>query len=49
MGKKIENINNLLAQVEAKDDEIRMVLGVKELDADLRDVGIGGANYDYNI
>ena len=49
MGKKIENINNLLAQVEDKDDEVRMYLGVKELNADLRDVGIGGANYDYNI
>jgi murein DD-endopeptidase MepM/ murein hydrolase activator NlpD len=49
MSKKIENINNLLAQVEDKDDEVRMYLGVPELNADLRDVGIGGANYDYNI
>lgn len=49
MDGKIENISNLLAQVENKDDEIRTVMGVKELDDDVRNVGIGGANFDHNI
>jgi murein DD-endopeptidase MepM/ murein hydrolase activator NlpD len=49
MGSKIDFINNQLATVEDSDDEIRMILGVQELGDDVRDVGIGGTNFEYKF
>jgi murein DD-endopeptidase MepM/ murein hydrolase activator NlpD len=49
MRDKIETINNNLVDVEKRDDEIRMIMGVKELGDDVRDVGIGGTNFEYKF
>jgi murein DD-endopeptidase MepM/ murein hydrolase activator NlpD len=49
MTDKISGINEQLATIESKDDEIRMMLGVKELGDDVRDVGIGGTNFEYKF
>jgi murein DD-endopeptidase MepM/ murein hydrolase activator NlpD len=49
MGDKIEVIDNQLSVIESKDDEIRMYLGVKELGNDVREVGIGGTNFEYKF
>jgi murein DD-endopeptidase MepM/ murein hydrolase activator NlpD len=49
LGTKIEFISNQLNAIEASDDELRMVLGIAELDDDMRDVGIGGAKFQYNL
>jgi murein DD-endopeptidase MepM/ murein hydrolase activator NlpD len=48
MGDKVKTITEQLSIIESKDDEIRMIMGVSELDDDVRNVGIGGANFDYN-
>jgi murein DD-endopeptidase MepM/ murein hydrolase activator NlpD len=45
----VENITNQVAQIEEKDDEIRMIMGVKELDEDIRNVGIGGSTFEYKL
>ena len=49
MGGKIDVINSQLADIELKDDELRMMMGVKELGDDVRDVGIGGTNFEYKF
>jgi murein DD-endopeptidase MepM/ murein hydrolase activator NlpD len=49
MREKIDVINNNLADVEKRDDEIRMIMGVKELGEDVREVGIGGTNFEYKF
>jgi murein DD-endopeptidase MepM/ murein hydrolase activator NlpD len=49
MRDKIGTINNNLADVEKRDDEIRMIMGVKELGEDVREVGIGGTNFEYKF
>jgi len=49
MGGKIELINEQLATIETSDDEIRMIMGVPELGDDVRDVGIGGTNFEYKF
>ena len=49
MGSKIELINEQLAIIEKKDDDIRMIMGVPELGDDVRDVGIGGTNFEYKF
>jgi murein DD-endopeptidase MepM/ murein hydrolase activator NlpD len=46
---KIETVNNHLADIEQRDDEIRMIMGLKELGDDVRDVGIGGTNFEYKF
>jgi len=38
-----------MTTIEKKDDEIRMIMGLNELGDDVRDVGIGGANYEYDL
>jgi len=46
---KIDSINfkiNLIAQ---RDDELRKVLGLNELSTDVREVGIGGSEFNYNF
>ena len=49
MGGKIELINDQLATIERKDDDIRMIMGITELGDDVRDVGIGGTNFEYKF
>jgi len=49
MGGKIELINEQLATIETSDDEIRMIMGVPELGDDVREVGIGGTNFEYKF
>jgi murein DD-endopeptidase MepM/ murein hydrolase activator NlpD len=46
---KVDKINGQLASVEARDDEIRMIMGLKEMDKDVRNVGIGGAEFNYDV
>ncbi len=49
MGNRITQINDHVVTIEKKDDEIRMIMGLDELADDVRDVGIGGSNYDYKL
>jgi murein DD-endopeptidase MepM/ murein hydrolase activator NlpD len=49
MGAKIDFINTQLADIAIIDDELRMVLGIKELGDDVRNVGIGGTNFEYKF
>ena len=49
MGTRISQLSDHVATIEQKDDEIRMIMGVDELTEDVRDVGIGGADYDYKL
>lgn len=49
MNGKVESVREQLASIEQKDDEIRTIMGLKELTNDLRDVGIGGANFEYEF
>jgi len=49
MNNIVENITSQVAQIEEKDDELRMIMGVKELDEDIRNVGIGGATFEYQF
>ena len=46
---KIKLITEQLATIEQKDDDIRMIMGVPELGEDVRDVGIGGTNFEYKF
>jgi murein DD-endopeptidase MepM/ murein hydrolase activator NlpD len=46
---KVQGINDQLALVEDRDDEIRMLMGVSELGDDVREVGIGGTNFEYKF
>ena len=45
----VEDITTQVNQIEKKDDELRMIMGVKELDEDIRNVGIGGATFEYQL
>ncbi len=49
MNTVVENITAQVNQIEKKDDELRMIMGVKELDEDIRNVGIGGATFEYQL
>jgi murein DD-endopeptidase MepM/ murein hydrolase activator NlpD len=49
MSNIVNNITSQMETIEQKDDELRMILGVKELDQDIRNVGIGGATFEYEI
>ncbi|HGY54068.1 MAG TPA: M23 family peptidase [Caldithrix abyssi] len=44
--KRIDQEMNLIAQ---QDDQLRTVLGLSELSADVREVGIGGSDYKYDF
>lgn len=46
---KIDSIHQQIAMIIRKDDELRTVLGLSQLSSDVREVGIGGADYDYNF
>lgn len=49
MNNIVENITAQVNQIEKKDDELRMIMGVKELDEDIRNVGIGGSTFEYQL
>jgi len=49
MASKVDKLNTQLSNVENRDDEIRMIIGIKEVDKDVRDVGIGGADFNYSV
>ncbi|RMH62751.1 MAG: M23 family metallopeptidase [Calditrichaeota bacterium] len=46
---QIENLKNQLALISKKDDELRTVLGLPNVSSDVRNVGIGGADYNYDL
>lgn len=46
---KIKVIGNQIAEITQKDDSLRTVMGVPILSADVREVGIGGSNYNYDF
>jgi murein DD-endopeptidase MepM/ murein hydrolase activator NlpD len=49
MSLKLDKLQTQLASVEGKDDEIRLIMGLKEVDKDVRNVGIGGADFEYTV
>jgi len=49
MSSRIATLTNEMTLIEEKDDEIRMIMGLNELDADVRDVGIGGSSFEYDL
>ena len=49
MREKIDALDDNLSIIEKRDDEIRMLMGVTELGDDIRDVGIGGTNFEYKF
>jgi murein DD-endopeptidase MepM/ murein hydrolase activator NlpD len=46
---RLTQLRDKMDNIEQKDDEIRMIMGLNELDDDVRDVGIGGANFEYDL
>ena len=46
---QIDSINNQVKLIFHKDEELRTVLGLSQLSSDVREVGIGGADFDYNF
>ncbi len=49
MTNRLSSVNDQMENIEKKDDEIRMIMGLNELGDDVRDVGIGGANFEYDL
>ncbi len=49
MRNRIKNIDQEMNKIALQDDELRTVLGLKELSADVRAVGIGGSDYKYDL
>jgi murein DD-endopeptidase MepM/ murein hydrolase activator NlpD len=49
MGKTVEAINSELGEIAEQDDELRTVIGLQPLSKDVREVGIGGTEYTFNI
>ncbi|MBD3223610.1 MAG: peptidoglycan DD-metalloendopeptidase family protein [Caldithrix sp.] len=47
MKDKINIIDTRLTQIVDQDDELRTVLGLEKLSSEIRNVGIGGSEYDY--
>jgi murein DD-endopeptidase MepM/ murein hydrolase activator NlpD len=45
----ISNINAQMAVIESKDDELRLLIGMQEINDDLREVGIGGVSFEYKL
>ncbi len=46
---KINELNVRIADIVKKDDELRTVLGLPSVSSDVRNVGIGGADYNYDF
>jgi len=49
MNTVVNNIEKQLSVVVQKDDELRTVLGLSQIDQDIRDVGIGGTSFKYDL
>ena len=47
MQTQIKGMNSEMSKIAKEDDRLRLALGLNELDSDVRQVGIGGAKYDY--
>lgn len=47
MTNQIKSINSDMGQIVKKDDELRLALGLSNISSEVREVGIGGAKYDY--
>ncbi len=46
---QIDSINTQINMIVSKDDELRILLGLPAIDSDVREVGIGGSEFDYNF
>lgn len=46
---KIDSINQQVNVIFSRDEELRTVLGLPQLSSDVREVGIGGSDFDYNF
>ncbi len=49
MDTRVTNLTNNMQHIAKKDDELRMIMGIEKLNSDIRNVGIGGARYDYDL
>ncbi len=47
MKNQIKTINGNMNQIVKKDDELRLALGLNSISSEVREVGIGGAKYDF--
>jgi murein DD-endopeptidase MepM/ murein hydrolase activator NlpD len=46
---QIDSINTQINLIVEKDDELRIILGLPQIDSDVREVGIGGSEFTYNF
>jgi len=46
---QIDSINTQIDVIVKKDDELRIVLGLPQIDSDVREVGIGGSEFEFNF
>jgi murein DD-endopeptidase MepM/ murein hydrolase activator NlpD len=46
---KIDSINKKIKLIVVKDEELRTVLGLSQVSSDVREVGIGGSEFNYNF
>ncbi len=49
MSERLTGLTSQMDVIEKKDDEIRLIMGLNELGDDVRDVGIGGAEFEYDL
>jgi murein DD-endopeptidase MepM/ murein hydrolase activator NlpD len=49
MQDQVKEINKQLADIEEKDDELRLLMDTNEISKDVREVGIGGTDYSFNL
>ncbi|NOX88076.1 MAG: M23 family metallopeptidase [Calditrichaeota bacterium] len=49
MSKKIKILNEQIEKIASTDDQLRTVLGLPKLNEDIRKVGIGGSDYNYEF
>lgn len=47
MRSKIDNIHGDMENIILKDDDLRLAMGISSISSEIREVGIGGAKYDY--
>ncbi len=46
---QIDSINTQIDLIVKKDDDLRIILGLPQIDSDVREVGIGGSEFAYNF
>ncbi|KAA3618336.1 MAG: M23 family metallopeptidase [Calditrichaeota bacterium] len=46
---QIDSINTQINLIVQKDDELRVVMGLPQIDSDVREVGIGGSEFAFNF